>query len=389
MAAVKILHFHSTFDLGGKEARAVRLMNALGDQATHTIISAVPTGYGARAAVNPAIRVDYPALNKMPHPALAGPPALKRLRALTEYMQRFDLLLSYNWGALDAVMAHRLFARKLGLPPLIHHEDGFNADEIVKRKRTRDWYRRIALKSVSALVVPSVTLTQIATQAWGVADTRLHQIANGIAINNYGQPPALGLIAGLANGMPVIGTIAGLRAVKNLPLLVRAFARMEQRAQLVIVGDGPERATILAEADRLGVADRVILPGFLTDPARYIGAFDCFALSSDSEQQPIALLEAMAQGLPVVATAVGDVPTMVAPENRALIVAVADEAGLARGLDWLISNPAQARTIGLANQALARAAYDQQLMLAKYFALYGETIQHRFDFARNSETIAV
>jgi glycosyltransferase involved in cell wall biosynthesis len=68
---------------------------------------------------------------------------------------------------------------------------------------------------------------------------------------------------------------------------------------------------ILAEAQRVGIADRMMMPGFLKDPARFVGLFDIFALSSDSEQYPISLVEAMAAARPVVATNVGDVAAMV------------------------------------------------------------------------------
>ena len=80
-----------------------------------------------------------------------------------------------------------------------------------------------------------------------------------------------------------------------------------RQARLVIVGAGPGQRAHRRRGAPLGVADRLLMPGFLADPARWIGRFDIFALSSDSEQFPISLVEAMAAGLPAVATAVGDV----------------------------------------------------------------------------------
>jgi glycosyltransferase involved in cell wall biosynthesis len=173
----------------------------------------------------------------------------------------------------------------------------------------------------------------------------------------------------------VIGTLAGLRAVKNLPRLVRAFAAMrEANARLVIVGEGPESDRIAAEARRLGVADRLLMPGFLADPARWIGHLDIFALSSDSEQFPISLVEAMAAGLPAVATAVGDVSSIVSDDNRPLIVAPEDEAGFAAALDSLAEQPRLRRAIGAANRARAAAEFDEGKMIAAYARLYGEAI---------------
>ena len=123
-----------------------------------------------------------------------------------------------------------------------------------------------------------------------------------------------------------------------------------------------------------GVADRVHLPGFLPDPASYLGGFDIFALSSDSEQFPIALVEAMAAGLPAVATAVGDVAAIVSRDNLPLIVDTADEAAFALALDTLVERPDLRGSIGRANREKALAEYDEAEMIRRYARLYGEAL---------------
>ena len=367
--AVRILHLHSTFALGGKEARAARLMNAFGDMAEHSIVSAMPGQHAARDALERSIRVDFPS----GAPPLTGRPSLLRLLRLSRYMRRFDLVLTYNWGAFDAVMARRIF----GGPPLVHHEDGFNQDEAEGLNPARNLYRRIGLGAAHRLVVPSESLEKAARAAWAQPAQRIERIPNGIAVERYALPPAEDAIPGLARapGELVIGTVAGLRPVKNLPRLVRAFAAMrDKRARLVIVGEGPESERIAAEARALGVSPRVHLPGFLADSARYIGRFDIFALSSNSEQFPISLIEAMAAGRPVVATAVGDVPGIVAPDNRPLIVAPEDEAAFAAALDSLAERADLRASIGRANRGRAAAEYDEARMIERYARLYGEAI---------------
>jgi glycosyltransferase involved in cell wall biosynthesis len=147
-----------------------------------------------------------------------------------------------------------------------------------------------------------------------------------------------------------------------------------REARLVIVGEGPESERIAAEARAAGVASRLLMPGFLADPARWIGHFDIFALSSDSEQFPISLVEAMAAGLPAVATAVGDIPAMVSDDNRPLIVDASDEAAFAAALDSLADQPTLRRAIGAANRTRAAAEYDEKAMIAAYARLYGEAI---------------
>ncbi len=368
-APLRILHCHSTFSLGGKEKRAVRLMNEWGDAASHVVLSAMPDQLAARAAIDRGIKVDFPS----DAPSLAGKPDPVRYAKLARYMRGFDLVLTYNWGSFDAVMARRL----LGGPPLVHHEDGFNEDETDKLKTKRNLYRRLGLKGAHRLVVPSERLERIALKHWGQSPERVVRIPNGVPVARFVGPPEDGAIPGFARkpGEIVIGTVAGLRAVKNLPRLVRAVAAMQRKdARLVIVGEGPESERIAAEARARGLSARLLMPGFLADPAGWIGHFDIFALSSDSEQFPISLVEAMAAGLPAVCTAVGDVPGIVADDNRPLIVDVGDEAAFTAALDTLAERDDLRREIGLANREKAAALYDERKMIEIYARLYNEAI---------------
>lgn len=376
----RILHCHSTFSLGGKEARAVRLMNHFGDRARHVILSAVPDALGARDAIAAGIDVQFPGDAA---PALHGKPGPARYLALARYMRGFDLVLSYNWGSMDAVMAHRLLGGVMRLPPLIHHEDGFNADEAARRNPKRNIFRRLALPTAHALVVPSNILAGIAQREWR-AGGRLHQISNGIDIGDYAAPPAPDAIAGFARqaGDIVIGSLAGLRAVKDLPLLVEAVALAASESglplRLIIVGEGEERANILAKAAELGIADRLLLPGFLPDPARYVGHFDILALSSLSEQQPISVMEGMAAARPIIAPVVGDVAQMVAAENAPFITTERSAGALARAIVALARDGDLRRTIGAANALRARACFDAADMIARYRALYADALGHAF-----------
>lgn len=365
---LRILHFHSTFDLGGKEARATRLMNAFGDCASHVIVSAMEGHYGARDRIERGVRYEI-AQNS---PPLTGRPSARRYEAIARFMRPFDLVLTYNWGAVDGIMARRVYGR--GAPPLVHHEDGFNEDEADGLKVERNMYRRLAMGAAHALVVPSETLERIALDTWKQPRAKVHRIANGIATSLYAERPEPGAIPGFVRKPTevVIGTVAGLRAVKDLPALVRAAGGMSARFRLVIVGEGPERAAIEKQALAMGIDDRVVIPGFLDRPYRFMRHFDILALSSRSEQFPISVVEAMAAGLPIVAPRVGDLPSMVARENRGFVVEDAGELQLRDALQSLAIDPALRQRIGAANQAKARAEYDETTMIARYAALYAE-----------------
>ena len=367
MTRPRILHLHSTFEAGGKELRCVRLINAFGSEAGHAIVSGDPERRSAAALLGESAEVSWPRF-----PQLAGKPLPGRLKELAAAMAGYDLICTYNWGAMDAVMAHTLFADVYKLAPLVHHEDGFNEDESGGLKRSRNLYRRIALGRSSALVVPSRTLERIALETWDQPRTRVRLIPNGIDTKRFARPPKRDALPRVVKrkGELWVGTLAGLRKVKNLTALVRACAGLPDEWQLVIVGEGPERAAILAEAAAQGIEHRVHLPGFVADPAQAAGLFDVFALSSHSEQFPISVVEAMAAGLPVAAPRVGDIAAMVASENGPLLCAPNDEAALAEAIARLAFEPALRRRVGEANGRKAVAEYDEQAMIGRYRALY-------------------
>jgi glycosyltransferase involved in cell wall biosynthesis len=369
----RILHIHSSFDPGGKELRCVRLINAFGGAAFNALVSGEPDKRAAAALIEPmVVWAKFPSLKGKPWPW--------RLNAMAAAMQGYDLVCTYNWGAMDAVLAHTLFADVYKLPPLVHHEDGCNEDEAERRKRGRNVYRRIALGRASALVVPSHTLERIALEEWEQPRTRVRRIPNGIDTRAYAKKPKADVLPGLVKhkGELWLGSLAGLRKVKNLPALVRALPFLEQAWQLVIAGEGPERGAILAEAERQAIEDRVHLPGFVADPASIAGLFDVFALSSLSEQFPISVIEAMAAGLPVAAPAVGDVAEMVAEANRPFIVSPGDERALRRALTELAEDHALRKRVGEANRARARKEYDEATMIQRYKALYWGLMGRKF-----------
>lgn len=363
-----ILHLHGHFDHGRVQARAVTLMNAFGDRARHTVVCATAGSFGARSGISKGVRAEFPS----DHPSLSGRPSVARFQALARYMRRFDLVLTHGWEAIDAVMARRLFPS--GVPMLIHHESGFSGDEALGLKFERTVYRRIALSAAHALVLPSESVARVARQTWKQPEYRTHVIPQGIDVGSFARRPDPRALAGFVKkkGEIIVGAVGGLMPARNFPALVRAVSTLSRPARLVIIGDGPERNSIRQEAAKCGVP--LVLPGAHTGPERFLGLFDIFAIASDREQFPLSLVQAMAARLPVVATDVGDVGSIVSVDNRKFVVPRGDETALGFAIAELADDADLRARLGANNRAKAEMAYDEKIMIARFATLYGGAV---------------
>ena len=228
------------------------------------------------------------------------------------------------------------------------------------------------------VIVPSLVLQDIATRIWRLPANKVRYLPNGIDCDRFARQPDRELVTALQipNDALVIGTVAALRKEKNLIRLVRVFASLPRdiEARLVIIGDGPERPALEQVIANLNVSARVVLVGALGQPERLLGRFDIFALSSDTEQMPYSVLEAMAAGLPVVSTNVGDVKRMLTPENADFIVPIVDENRLAHQLLRLLQNSVLRVRIGKANQQKVHSEYSMEHMVDCYATLFSAAI---------------
>lgn len=358
MAPPLVLHVFPSFAVGGAQSRFVALANRFGAAYRHAIVS-LDGGLDCRSRLSPALDVCFPEVAMRKGALLSN---LRHVRAALRAL-RPDLLVTSNWGAIEWAMAN--------LPPLVRHvhtEDGFGPEERDRQLRRRVLTRRLVLRR-SSVVLPSHTLLRIATEQWRLPAATLRLIPNGVDLERFAAP------ALQARGWPgeglVIGTVATLRPEKRLDRLVAAFALLRDLpARLVIVGDGPERAALARQAAELGLAGRVHLPGATTDtPACYAG-FDLFALSSDTEQMPLSVLEAMAAGLPMAATEVGDLRRMLPAAQHPLLCPCEPEA-LAARLRTLLEDATLRARLGAANRDAARSEHDQEAMFRAYDALWG------------------
>jgi glycosyltransferase involved in cell wall biosynthesis len=177
----------------------------------------------------------------------------------------------------------------------------------------------------------------------------------------------------LANG-PVIGSLGRLSAEKGYDVAVRALAELPG-ATLVIVGDGPERAALTELAQELGVADRLQIVGWTDEPRRYLSGFDAFVLSSRVEGFPLAPLEAMLAGLPVVAADVGSVGEAVLDGETGFLFPAEDAGALAERLRPVLDGPELSSRLGRRGREIALEQFTSQAMARAFEELYREILQ--------------
>jgi glycosyltransferase involved in cell wall biosynthesis len=368
-ARPKLLHLFSTFVAAGPQVRAAGLIGEL-TEFRHSLL-ALDGRTEARELLAPG------AATLLAPPPKAGTPATAaRLLALLR-SERPAALLTYNFGALDGALAALL----LGVPN-VHHEDGFRPDEAVRQLLRRSLYRRAALRRAEVVVI-SETLRRIATGTWRLHPARVHFIPNGIDVESFaprdGNAP-LRAELGIPPTALVVGAVGHLRPEKNLPRLVDAAAGIagELDLHLLILGEGPERERIERAAAMPALAGRLHLVGHRADPRPHYRAMDVFASSSDMEQMPLSLIEAMASALPVAATAVGDVRAMLPEPARRFAVDPAGGApALAGALRELCASPELRAELGRANRARAVERFDRAAMTRAYRELYAAAAAHR------------
>jgi glycosyltransferase involved in cell wall biosynthesis len=371
---VRVLHVFSNFVPSGPELRAIRLIEALGPRFLHAVVSMDGRTTAAAHLSDPGL------IRILPSPPKAGSLAtVRRLRRILAEEDP-DLVLSYGWGAIDTLPA----AASLRLRSLVHHEEGFNADEALTFKRRRVWARRLLLPAAHHVVVPSRRLHAIATGLWKVAEERVRLIPNGIPTDSFpraDRDPEFRLRLRIPRDAFLVGTVAQLRPVKNIGRLIDAVAALRSaEVHLMLVGDGPERATLEARAADAGLGGRVLFAGHQTDVAAHLRALDLFALTSDSEQMPVSLLEAMACGLPVVATDVGDVRGMLPEDQHPFLTPPQgpDPAqAIATHIAALHADPALRDRLGAANRERIRERYDSERMAQDYLAVYRSALSAR------------
>lgn len=289
-----------------------------------------------------------------------------------------------NLSGLDSVV----IAALAGVPHRVHGEHGWDMADLRGDRRRYRVYRRLVRPLVDRFVAVSRHIADWLVTSAGVPPERIVQIYNGVDTQRFvpaasgREPlPMRGFVP--ADGL-VIGCVGRLQTVKNQTLLARAFVRLlEQRpgardvARLVIVGEGPLHASILDILTRGGCAELAWLPGARDDIAELLRSFDVFVLPSLNEGISNTILEAMASGLPVIATRVGGNPELVEEGATGRLVSTEGPEELATALGDYLDRRPLVQAHGRAGRERVVARFSLERMVQGYVELYGRLIAGR------------
>lgn len=243
---------------------------------------------------------------------------------------------------------------------------------------TRKISHWLAIRAGVAPVAICQTVADSIEKVYGVPPRAL--IPNGIPVATFTEPRVRRDAWRSLNQVPadavVFTCVARLSAQKHIGALVRALASPAgpKGALLMLCGDGEERIELEAEARRLGLAKRVRFLGSRSDVPEVLGASDVFVLSSLYEGHPLSVMEAMAAGRPVVATAVGGVPEIVRPGETGLLVPPGDVEALAAAMARLARDREERERLGRQGAQVAAKCFDVSTMAQAYDRLYQELL---------------
>lgn len=368
----RVLHLINSFEIGGTERQAVELLKRLD-----------PTRYDVRLAAlrncgpfYKEIEERFPDVPEFPLTSfydLNAARQLARLRALMA-RERIDVLHAHDFyaGFIGAAAARLAGTRVIACQRHLKLSD----------RRIHEWGTRIIHRLADRILVNSEAIRDHILSSSSSHASKIVVIKNGIS--SFSEPAETRSLHDklcrelkVESDSKLIGMVARLQVIKGHKFFIEAASRViekEPKAQLVIVGDGPLKNEILDQASRLGIRERLHLLGDRTDVARLVASFDLVVLASLHEGLPNAVMEAMAAGVPVVATAVGGTKELIKAGETGYLVPPADPDALAERITFALENDGERMRIATSARHFINAEFGMRRMVESVEKLYDELL---------------
>lgn len=371
---VRIGYIVHTFDMGGIERSVARLANGL-DRARFLPVVFCLNRSGEAAGWISASDVQIVELHKRHGNdwRVVG----RLAKALRQ--QRVDVVHSHNWGTLLETVLARRWA---GTPRHVHAERGtlFGSVKLTGWQRhLRVPAARWAMLQADQLLTNAQSISGRMQNVFGLTPAQIEVIPNGVDLPGGAAPAGardeVRMQLGVSAGAVVVGSVGRLVDVKDFGTLLAAVGQLVGAGRdihLLLVGDGPRQQALVEQADRAGVAERLHLPGQQENVGHWLAAMDVYVNSSVSEGMSQSIVEALAAGLPLVVTDVGDNALLAGRggEPNGLVVPAADATAMAAALQTLVEDLALRRQFGRRSLAAHGENYSVAGMMGRYHALY-------------------
>jgi glycosyltransferase involved in cell wall biosynthesis len=370
---VRVVHCIDGLGVGGTELNMVRTLEHLDRERVEATVVAL----NAEGPLRPRLDATGLAVHAFPIPNLYGPRAMRQLARLAAHLRSVRA---------DVVHCHDMYtnafgvaaARLAGVPLVIASRRWWTA----LPSRAHALANRAGYRLAHRVLANSDAVGRL-VEAEGVPRGKVFVLPNfledaAFAPMSPDERSRVRSSLGVPPGATVVGLVARLSTEKRVDVLLRAFARLGGAlgtAHLVVVGDGGERPALEALARDLGIADRTHFAGQRPNRPNSHALFDLSVLCSDHEGFPNSVVEAMAAGRPVVATAVGGVPDAVVDGATGLLVPPGDLPALSAAIAALLADADRREGFGCAGRERARACYHERMVIPKLVTLYESSLQ--------------
>lgn len=367
-----VVHFTDSVEFGGAEKALVQLITGLDRERWLPVLFYHPIGTSMPWWVREVLESG---LEVRAVPPLGGRENLRHWPRFLGDLHRlrpavFHAHLTWPLACTEALVMARLMRVPVKTATMqLFWDIPYNAFMRLKR--------RLVSGAVDRYIAVSNENAEKMRETFGVPSERIATIYNAVDLAAFESPgrsdPFPRLTAADHPKPPVILTSARLTEQKGHTYLLDAAAEVPQ-ALFLVAGDGPTRSTLEEKARRLGISDRVRFLGFRSDIPALLASCDVFVLPSLYEGFPLAVLEALAAGKPVVATSAGGVAEIIRDGRTGLLVPPADPTALAHAIRRILKEPLRARTMAEAGRRLVRLHYSVESMVQSVSALYDQLL---------------